>query len=58
MIKTIRLLKGVFNGEVLAEIPFTQKVTVFNITKPGIYAIWQKGQLFQRTPVDKFKNWS
>jgi len=55
LVKTIRMLKGVFSGEVIAEIPFTQKEIVFNLTRPGIYAIWQKGQLFRRTPVDKFK---
>jgi len=55
LIKTIRMLKGVFNGEVIAEIPFTQKEVTFNITRPGVYAIWQKGQLFRRTPVDKFQ---
>lgn len=55
LVKTIKLLKGVFNGEVIAEIPFTQKEVTFNIVRPGIYAIWQKGQLFRRTPVDKFQ---
>ncbi len=55
LVKTIQLLKHVFSGDILVEIPFTQKETVFKITKPGVYAIWQKGQLFQRTPIDKFK---
>jgi hypothetical protein len=51
LVKTIRMLKGVFSGEVIAEIPFTQKEVKFEIVKPGIYAIWQKGQLFRKTPV-------
>lgn len=55
LVKTIRLLKGVFNGEVIAEIPFTQKEVTFKLTRPGIYAIWQKGQLFRKTPIDKFR---
>ena len=55
LVKTIRMLKGVFSGEVIVEIPFTQKEVTFDIVKPGIYAIWQKGQLFRRTPVDKFQ---
>ncbi|SDE87822.1 hypothetical protein SAMN05216464_110157 [Mucilaginibacter pineti] len=55
LVKTIRMLKGVFSGEVITEIPFTQKDVVFDIIRPGVYAIWQKGQLFRRTPVDKFK---
>jgi hypothetical protein len=49
------MLKGVFNGKVIAEIPFTQKEVVFDINRAGVYAIWQKGQLFRRTPVDKFQ---
>jgi hypothetical protein len=55
LVKTIRMLKGIFSGEMIAEIPFTQKEILFDITRPGVYAIWQKGQLFRRTPVDKFK---
>lgn len=55
LIKTIRMLKKTFNGKVLAEIPFTQKETTFNLPESGVYAIWQKGQLFQKTPVDKFE---
>ena len=54
LIKTIRMLKGMFNGAVLAEIPFLTKELNFTITRPGVYAIWQKGKLFQRTPIDKF----
>jgi hypothetical protein len=54
LVKAIRMLKGVFNGEVLAEIPFTQKEVRFEVKKAGVYAVWQKGRLFQRTPVDKF----
>lgn len=55
LIKTIRMLKKTFNGKVVAEIPFTQKETTFNLPESGVYAIWQKGQLFQKTPVDKFE---
>lgn len=55
LIKTIRMLKKTFNGKVMAEIPFTQKETTFHLPEKGIYAIWQKGQLFRKTPVDKFE---
>ncbi|EHQ25037.1 hypothetical protein [Mucilaginibacter paludis] len=55
LVKTIRMLKGIFAGEVIAEIPFTQQEVLFEITRPGVYAIWQKGQLFRKTPVDKFQ---
>jgi len=49
------MIKGVFTGEVITEIPFTQKEVEFEISRPGVYAIWQKGQLFRKTPVDKFR---
>ncbi|MGF7082831.1 hypothetical protein [Mucilaginibacter sp. UYCu711] len=55
LVKTVRMLKDLFNGEVIAEIPFTQKEITLKISRPGIYAIWQKGQLPRRTPVDKFQ---
>ncbi|WP_133300214.1 hypothetical protein [Mucilaginibacter terrenus] len=48
------MLKGLFSGEVLAEFPFTQKTFVFTATKPSVCAVWQKGKLFSRTPIDKF----
>lgn len=55
LVKTIGLLKGIFSGEILAEIPFTKKEVLFKVAKPGVYAVWQKGLLFQRTLVDKFR---
>jgi hypothetical protein len=55
LVKTIRMLKKLFTGQVIAEIPFTQKEVVFKINTKGIYALWQKGQLYRRTPVDKFR---
>ncbi|QDW23376.1 hypothetical protein FFJ24_000425 [Pedobacter sp. KBS0701] len=55
LVKAILMLKGIFNGEMIVEIPFTQKEVTFEISRPGIYAIWQKGKLFRRTPVDKFQ---
>jgi hypothetical protein len=54
LVKTIRMLKGIFNGRILVEIPFTQKEVKFEVTTPGVYAVWQKGQLFRRTLVDKY----
>jgi hypothetical protein len=54
LVKTIRMLKGIFFGKILAEIPFTQKEVKFEVTTPGVYAVWQKGQLFRRTLVDKY----
>jgi hypothetical protein len=54
LVKTIRMVRGIFNGEVIIEKSFTIKEIQFEIKKAGVYAIWQRGKLFQRTPVDKF----
>jgi hypothetical protein len=55
LVKVIRMLKNTFNGKVIAEIPFTEKQADFQLTEQGIYAIWQKGQLFRKTPLGAFK---
>ena len=54
LVKAIRMLKHVFNGEVIAEKPFTDKQIHFEIKKAGVYAVWHRGRLFQRTAIDKF----
>ncbi len=48
------MLKGMFNGEVIAEKLFTDKEILFEVRKAGVYAVWQKGRLFQRTAADRF----
>jgi len=55
LIKAIRLVKKTFNGEIILEIPFSQKISTFEITKPGVYSIWHKGKIFRKAPLDKFK---
>jgi hypothetical protein len=54
LVKTIRMLKGIFNGKILAEKLFTDKEIYFEVQKSGVFAVWQKGRLFQRTPADGF----
>ena len=54
LVKVIRMLKKTFSGKIIAEIPFQQKETGFELTQAGQYAIWQKGQLFRKTPVGEF----
>lgn len=49
------MLQKTFNGKVIVSTPFTQKETSFQLSHTGIYAIWQEGRLFGKTPVDKFK---
>lgn len=55
LIKAIKLLSKAFNGSILLEIPFTTKSAGFEIHQEGSYAIWQKGQVFSKTPVGEFK---
>ncbi len=49
------MVRKTFNGKILLELPFEEKEGVFTIDKKGTFAIWQKGKIFSRTPVDKFK---
>jgi len=55
LVKVIRMLKKTFNGKIIKEIPFQQKLSTFELPEPGHYAIWQKGQLFRKTPIGNFK---
>ncbi len=51
----IKMLIKSFNEKIIVEIPFTCKVNSFQIGKAGAYSIWQKGKLFRKAPVDKFR---
>lgn len=55
MFKAIRILKKSFAGDVVAEFPFSQKGADFEIIRPGVYTIWQKGQYLRKMPLDKFR---
>ena len=55
LVKVIRMLKKTFNGKIITEIPFQQKSSTFELPESGHYAIWQKGQLFRKTPIGDFK---
>jgi len=55
LIFAIRFARKSFGGKVLVELPYLQRSTSFRIDKAGIYAVWQKGQLFRKLPVDQFK---
>lgn len=55
LVKGIRLLSRSFNGEMIIEVPFTHKSTIFSIPGQGTYAIWQKGKIFQKTPANQFR---
>lgn len=55
LISAIKMLKKTFSGEIILEIPYSLKISTFEITKPGVYAIWHKGQIFRKAPLNKFK---
>jgi len=55
LIKAIQLLKKAFNGKIVLEIPYLQQGGRFSVTNAGNFSIWQKGPMFKRTPIDKFK---
>lgn len=55
LIKAIQLFKKTFNGKILLEIPYLQIGGQFSVTEAGNFSVWQKGQMFKRTPIDKFK---
>jgi hypothetical protein len=54
MIKGIRMLVRFFNQKIILEIPYTCKSKRFQIDKTGAYAIWHKGKLLRKAPVDKY----
>ncbi|WP_300674580.1 hypothetical protein [Soonwooa sp.] len=55
LIKVIKIFKKSFSGAVISEIAFSENGGQFSIEKAGYFSVWQKGQMFKRTPVDKFK---
>ncbi|TDG35645.1 hypothetical protein EZJ43_13430 [Pedobacter changchengzhani] len=50
----IKILRKAFNGKVMLEMPYLQQTGEFTILKRGIYSIWQKGEMFRKTPLDQF----
>ncbi len=55
LVKAIQIQNKTFNGKILIEIPYLEKGGQFSVAEAGNFSIWQKGQIFKRTPVDKFK---
>lgn len=50
----IKILRKAFNGKIMLEIPYLQQSGEFTISKHGIYSVWQKGEVFRKTPLDQF----
>ena len=55
LIFSIKSLHKSFSGNVILEIPYSQKSADFELRNHGIYSIWHKGQFFRKTPLDEFK---
>lgn len=52
---SIKNIQKTYYGNIILEIPFTQKSAEFILAKPGNYSIWHKGQFFTKAPLDEFK---
>ena len=55
LIFSIKLVKKTFSGNIILEIPYSQKSSEFIINQAGIYSIWHRGQYFRKAPVGKFR---
>ena len=55
LIFSIKLVKKTFSGNIILEIPYSQKSSEFIINQAGIYSIWHRGQYFRKAPVGEFR---
>ena len=55
LIFSIKMVRNTFSGNIILEIPYLQKSAQFELTKPGTYSIWHKGQFFRKAPLDEFR---
>lgn len=55
LIFSIRLLQEFFSGDIILEMPYSQKSAELIIFKSGYYSIWHKGQFFRKAPLDEFR---
>lgn len=54
-VQAISLVRKTFFGRIILEIPFSNKSSVFEISQPGVFTVWQKGQYLRRMPLDLFR---
>jgi len=55
LIFSIKLLQKNFSGNIVLEIPYSQKSAELIIPESGYYSIWHKGQFFRKAPLDEFR---
>lgn len=55
LVTSVRLLKKRFLGQVMIELPYTQKKGEFELIREGTYSVWHKGDLFRKAPLEHFR---
>lgn len=55
LIFSIKLVRKTVSGNIILEIPYSQKNSEFTLNSPGSYSIWHKGQFFRKAPLDEYK---
>lgn len=55
LIFSLKIAKKSFSGNIVLEIPYSQKSAEFVLSTPGSYSIWHKGQFFRKAPLREFK---
>lgn len=55
LIFSIKMVRKAFFGNIIFEIPYSEKYTEFVLPKDGHYSIWHKGQFFSKAPLDEYK---
>lgn len=55
LVFSIKLLQKNFSGNIILEIPYSQKSAELIIPNSGRYSIWHKGQFFRKAPLDEFR---
>lgn len=55
LILSIRLVQNTFSGNIILEVPYSQKSADFEIPESGNYSIWHKGQYWSKAPLDEFR---
>jgi hypothetical protein len=55
LIFSIKILQKNFSGNIILEIPYSQKSAELIIPRSGHYSIWHKGQFFRKAPLDEFR---
>lgn len=55
LLLSLKFVQKAFSGNIILEIPYSQKSAEFALNEPGTYTVWHKGQYFRRAPLDEFR---